>query len=85
MFSGCSYGAECETKDCRNAKKLITQFKAKADDYGMNIPSAKLLELNGKLALGILQGQDLPASIQRGGQLKAQSAHLTLNELNEIC
>ncbi len=85
LFSDCNFGAECGKQGCLNAKKLITQFKKKADDYGIKLGMTQEIMLQTMLELGTLRGIDLPAKIQNGGGLRAECAYLTLDELRQIC
>jgi hypothetical protein len=69
-------------KDLNTARKLMTNYKRLADEYNINIPKAKLDELNEKMNNQTIRPSDLPAKIRR--QIPAALENMTLEEINKL-
>jgi len=69
-------------KDLNTAKKLMTNYKRLANEYNINIPQAKLDELNEKMNNQTIKPSDLPAKIKR--EIPASLENMTLAEVNKL-
>jgi hypothetical protein len=69
-------------KDLNTAKKLMTNYKRLANEYNINIPQAKLDELNEKMNNQTIKPSDLPAKIKR--KIPASLENMTLAEVNKL-
>jgi len=60
----------------------MTNYKRLANEYNINIPQAKLDELNEKMNNQTIKPSDLPAKIKR--KIPASLENMTLAEVNKL-